>query len=102
MGGKKRSCEACKSANDTSHFKRRGTDEMLKIPKGQLDCNSNDVSYLFECKQWQYCHPHVGSTKKLRYRMNNYKSTHKKFQKKCVEKDLAIVNKKSELKAKIV
>ena len=26
-GGKKRSCEVCKSANDTSHFERRDTNE---------------------------------------------------------------------------
>ena len=25
-GGEKRSCELCKSVNDTSHFKRRDTD----------------------------------------------------------------------------
>ena len=41
--GKKRSCEVCKSVNDTSHFKRRGTNETLDILKGQLDYNSNYV-----------------------------------------------------------
>ena len=72
------------------------------ILKGPLDCNSNHVIYLFECKKCQYRFPCVGSTKtKFRYRINNYKSTHRKFRKKYVEKDLAIVIKKSELKQKL-
>ena len=58
--------------------------------------------YLFECKQCQYRFPYVGSTKtKFRYRINNYKSTHRKFSKKYAEKDLAIVIKKSKLKQKL-
>ena len=82
-GGKKRSCEVCKSVNDTSHFKRRDTDKTFNILKGPLDCNSNHVIYLFECKQCQYRFPYAGSTKtKFRHRINNYKSTHRKFRKK--------------------
>ena len=101
-GGKKRSCEVCKSVNDTSYFKRRDTDETFNILKGPLDCNSNHVIYLFECKQCPYRFPYVGSTKtKFRYRINNYKSTHRKFRKKYVEKDLTVVIKKSELKQKL-
>ena len=70
--GKKRSCEICKSVNDTSHFKRRDTDETFNILKGPLDCNSNHVIYLFECKQCQYRFPYVSSIKtKFRYRINN-------------------------------
>ena len=100
-GGKKRSCEVRKSVNDTSHFKKTDTNGTFNILKGPLDCNSNHVIYLFECKQCQYRLPYVGSTKtKFRYRINNYKSTHRKFRKKYVEKDLAIVIKKSELKQK--
>ena len=73
-GGKKRSCEVCKSVNDTSHFKRRDTDETFDILKGPLDCNSNQVIYSFECKQCQYRFPYAGSTKtKFRYRIKNYK-----------------------------
>ena len=99
---KKRSCEVCKLVNDTFHFKRRDTKKMFNILKGPLDCNSNHVVYLFECKQCQYRFPYVVSTKaKFRYRINNYKSTHRKFRKKYVEKDLAIVIKKSELKQKL-
>ena len=101
-GGENRSCEVCKSVDDTSHFKRRDTDEAFNILKGPLDCNSNHFIYLFEWKQCQYRFLYVGSTKtKFRYRINNYKSTHRKFRKKYVEKDLAIVIKKSELKQKL-
>ena len=72
--GKKRSCEVCKSVHDTSHFKRRDTNETFNILKGPLDCNSNHVIYLFECNQSQYRFLYVGSTKtKFKYRINNYK-----------------------------
>ena len=100
--GKKRSYEICKSVYDTSHFKRRETDEAFNILKGLFDCNSNQIIYSFECKQCQYCSPYESGTKtKLRYRINNYKSTHRKFRKKYVEKDLAILIKKRELKQKL-
>ena len=85
-GGEKRSCEVCKSVNDTSHIKRRDTNETFNILKGPLDFNSNHVIYLFECKQCQYGFPYVGSSKtKFKYRINNYKSTHRKFRKKYIE-----------------
>ena len=92
-------CEVFKSVNDTSYFKRRSTNKTFNIVKGPLGCKSNHIIYLFECKQCQYCFPYVGSTKaKFRYRINVYKSTYRKFRKKYVEKELAIVIKKSELK----
>ena len=100
--GKKRSCEICKSVNGTSHFKRRDTDKTFNILKGPLECNSNHVIYLFECKQYQYRFSYERSTKtKFRCRINNYKSTHRNFRKKYVEKDLAVVIKKSEFKQKL-
>ena len=69
--GKKRSYEVCKSVNDTSHFKRRDTDETFNILKGPPDCNSNHVIYLFECQQCQYRFPYAGSTKtKIKYKIN--------------------------------
>ena len=73
---KKRSCEVYKSVNDTSHFKRRDIDETFNILKGPLDCNSNCVIYLFECKQCQYYFPYARGIKtRFRYIINNYKST---------------------------
>ena len=102
-GGKKRFCEVCKSVTDTSHFKRGDTNKTFNMLKGPLDCYSNHVIYLFECKHGQYHFPYVGSTKtKFRYRINNCKSTHRKFRKKYVEKNLAIVIKESELKQKLL
>ena len=68
--------EVCKSVNDISHFKRRDTNETFNILKGPLDCNSNNVTYLFECQQCQNLSKHV-------------------------EKDLEIVIKKSKLKQKL-
>ena len=101
-GGKKRSCEVCESVKDASHFKRKDTDETFNTLKGSLDCNSNHVIYLCECKQCQYRFPYVGSTKTtFRYRINNYNSTRRKFRKKYVEKNLAIVIKESKLKQKL-
>ena len=100
-GGERQSCEVYKSVNDTSHFKRRDTNETFNILKGALDWNSNHVIYSFGCEQCQYHFPYVGGTKtKFRYRINNCKSTHWKFKKKYVEEDLTIVIKKIELKQK--
>ena len=57
---------------------------------------------LFECEQCKYRFPYVGSTKnKFGHRTNNDKSTHKKFRKKYVQKDLPIVIQKKELKQKL-
>ena len=54
--------------------------------KGPLDCNSNNVIYLFECKKCQFKFRYVGSTvTKFRFRFNNYKSTHRKFRKKLTK-----------------
>ena len=73
--GGERSCEVCKSVDNTSHFKRRNTNQTFGIQKGLLDCNSNHVIYVSECKQCQYRFPFVGRTKsKFKYRINNYKS----------------------------
>ena len=95
-------CEECKSVNDTSHYKRRHTDKTFSMLKGPLEYNSNHAIYLFECNQCQYRFPYVGRTKtKFRYRINNYKSTRRKFRNKYVEKNLVIAIKKSELKQKL-
>ena len=58
----------------------RDTGKMFDILKEPLDCNSNHIIYLFECKQCQCRFPYVGSTKtKIRCRINNYKTTHRNF-----------------------
>ena len=81
--GANRSCEVCDSVKDTTKFKKAESEETFDILKGPLDCNSNNVIYLFECKKCQFKFPYVGSTvTKFRFRFNNYKSTHCKFRKK--------------------
>ena len=68
---------------DTTKYKKAESEETFDILKGPLDCNSNNVIYLFECKKCQFKFPYVGSTAtKSRFRFNNYKSTHRKFRKK--------------------
>ena len=63
-----------------------------------MDCNSNNVIYLSECKKCQLKFPYVDSTvTKFWFRFNNYKSTHCKFRKK-LKKGIIQEIKKSELK----
>ena len=81
--GENRSCKVCVSVKDTTKFKKAESEETFDILKGPLDCNSNNVIYLFECKKYQFKFPYTGSTfTKFRFRFNNYKSTHRKFRKK--------------------
>ena len=82
--GANRSCEVCESVKDTTKFKS----ETFDILKGPLDCNSNNVIYLFECKKCQFKFPYVVSTvTKFRFRFNNYKSTYRKFRKKLKKRN---------------
>ena len=81
--GENRSREVCDSVKDTTKFKKAESEETFDILKGPLDCNSNNVIYLFECKKCQFKFPYVGSTvTKFWFRFNNYKSTHRKFRSK--------------------
>ena len=78
-----RSCEVCESVKDTTKFKKAESEDTFDILKGPLDCNSNNVIYRFECKKCQFKSPYVGSTvTKFRFRFNNYKSTHRKIEKR--------------------
>ena len=81
--GANRSCEVCESVKDTTQFKKPESEETFGILKGPLDCNSDNVTYLFECKKCQFKFPYVGSAvTKFPFRFTNYKSTHRKFRKK--------------------
>ena len=81
--GANRSCEVCDSVKGTIKFKYTDSEETFDIPKGPLDCNSNNVIYLFECKKCHFKFRYVGSrVTNFRFRFNNYKSTHSKFRKK--------------------
>ena len=99
--GANRSCEVYHSVKDTTKFKKAESEETFDILKDHLDCNSNNVIYLFECKKYQFKFPSVGSTlAKFRFRFNNYKSTHCKFRKK-LKKGIIQEIKKSDLKQKL-
>ena len=85
--GANRSCEVCESVKDTTKFKNAGSEEIFDNLKGPLDCNSNDVISLFECKNCQFKFPFVGSTvTRFRFRLKNYKSTHRKYSERIIEK----------------
>ena len=79
------------------------TNQTLQIQKcGNIIKQKYHVINFLEFKQCQYRFPDVGSSKtKFRYRIKNYKSTHRKFRKRYAKKDLAIVIKKNELKQEL-
>ena len=65
---------------DKCTFKSKNLDEINKINK-KYNCNSTMTVYLIECKI--FGEQYTGSTKtKFRSRVNNYKSTHRKFMNK--------------------
>ena len=49
--GPNRSCVVCDSVKDTAKFKKAESEETFDILKGPLDCNSNNVIYVFEFKK---------------------------------------------------
>ena len=81
--GTNQSYEVCESVKGTTKFTKAESEETFDILNDLLDCISNNVIYLFECKKCQFKFPYVGSTvTKFRFRFNNYKNTHPKFRKK--------------------
>ena len=77
-GGSRRPCEVCKHINVTDSFSNKDGTKTFSINQGPLDCNSQNVVYLIECKicKLQY----VGSTKNMfRKRFNPYKSVHRTY-----------------------
>ena len=45
-----RPCEVCELVKNRTKFKKAESAETFDILKGFLDCNSNNVPYLLECK----------------------------------------------------
>ena len=71
-------CQVCKLMEVSTTFTDREESRIYDIRKGPLDCNSEYVVYLIQCKicKKQNC----GSTlTKFRIRLNNYKTKFKKF-----------------------
>ena len=58
--GKNRPCEGCKSVTDTTHFEKAESEETFDNLKGPLDCNSNNVIYLFKFRKCQFKFSHAG------------------------------------------
>ena len=56
-----RPCEVCQSVKGTTKLKKSESEETFNILKGPLDCNSNNMICLFECKKCQFKFPYVGS-----------------------------------------
>ena len=53
--GRSKACEeVCESVKDTTKFKKAKSEETFDILKDPLDCNSNNVIYLFEYKQFKF------------------------------------------------
>ena len=79
-GGKRPHFDLCKVLKKTSTFKKRNSDQIYHNHK-PLNSSSKNTVYLVECNQcWKQ---YTGSSKtKLRYRVNNYKSTHRKLKNK--------------------
>ena len=67
----KRNCQVCQFIVNTDTFSPITTDEIFKINKGPLNCNSKKVAYLSECKKCKNLY--VGKARtKFRMRLNNY------------------------------
>ena len=74
----KRNCQVCQFFINTDTFSPITTDEVFKINKGPLNCNSKKVAYLSECKKCK--NPYVGQAQtKFRMRSNTYKSAQTSF-----------------------
>ena len=69
---RKRNCQVCQFVVNTDTSSPITTDETFKINKVALNCNSEKVVYLSECK----------SSNEFHTRLNNYKSAHKSFKTK--------------------
>ena len=67
----KRNCQVCQFIVNTDTFSPITTDETFNINKVPLNCNSNIVVYLSECKKCK--NSYVGKAQtKFRMRLNNY------------------------------
>ncbi len=86
QGSKKcgrKNCEVCINLIDTKEFASNKTGEKFSIQKGPLNCNSDKVVYLKNCRVCGI--QNVGSTKGIyRKRFNTYKSVQRKVREKVL------------------
>ena len=77
----KKTCLVCSSIRTTTTFTKEACGETFKIQSGTLNCISEKVLYLLNCKVCGEAR-YVGKAKiKFRYKFNNYKSKHRAFRK---------------------
>ena len=78
-GGKRPLGQLCSNMKSKSTFKSKHSDKVYQIKKN-LNCNSQMVVYLMECRVCgkQY---NASTVTKFRARAKNYESTHRNFQK---------------------
>ena len=96
-----RSCEVATQLKILQNFKKQSQKKLLRFLKVLSIVIRTIWLYLFECKKFQFKFLYVGSTvTKFRFRLNNYKSTHRKFRKK-LKKGITQEIKNSELKQRL-
>ena len=83
----KGNCQVCYFICNTGTFSTKPCGETFKIQSGLLNCNSQKVFYLLNCRICGEA-SYVGKEKtKFRTRFNNYKSAHRSYRKKNVKYD---------------
>ena len=74
----KTGCGVCEFVKHTSKFSNKEGDRNYSIEGGKLNCNSENIVYLVQCKTCSI--QYVGSAiTKFRSRFNNYTSAYRKF-----------------------
>ena len=77
----KKTCLVCNSISTTATFIMEVYGESFKIESGALNCNSENVLYLFKCEVCGEAR-YVEKVKiKFQNRFNNHKSKHRAFRK---------------------
>ena len=78
-GGKRPPCQLCSHMKNANTFKNKHSNEICQL-NNTFNCNSKIMIYLIDCLACgeQY---NDSTATKLRARANNFKSTHRNFQK---------------------
>ena len=74
----KKRCEVCKVLVETNSFSDRNGQNAFVIKSGELNCDSQFVVYLVQCRTCDIQYVGSASTK-FRLRLNNYKACSRKF-----------------------
>ena len=81
VGCSSKRCKVCEVINPTKTFSNKEDDRTFHIKGGKLNCNSQNIVYLVQCKTCNL--QYVGSTTtKFRLRFNNYKNCYRNYNSK--------------------